>query len=244
MSAQGPLWLVPMKDSEFKSAGRQRKIRSFVLREGRITPAQQRAFEQHWPRFGIEYTGEQRDLDALFGRRAPHVLEIGFGNGETLAWASEHDANRDYLGIEVHRPGVGRLLNALAKRDARNVRLWNHDAVEVLEKEIAPGSLDEVRIWFPDPWHKKRHHKRRLIQSVFVQLLGSRVKLGGLLHLATDWTDYAEQMREVLEASPVWRNRNGGNGYAQRPSWRIETRFEQRGQRLGHAVFDLLYERV
>ncbi|HJU09073.1 MAG TPA: tRNA (guanosine(46)-N7)-methyltransferase TrmB, partial [Rhodanobacteraceae bacterium] len=215
-----------------------RRIRSFVLREGRITPAQQRAFEQHWPRFGIDYQGKPRDLDALFGRHAPHVLEIGFGNGEALAWASEHDSARDYLGIEVHRPGVGRLMNALAECDARNVRLWTHDAVEVLEHEIAPDSLDEVRIWFPDPWHKKRHHKRRLIQSGFVQLLSRRVKLGALLHLATDWADYAAQMREVLDADPAWRNR--GDGYARRPPWRIETRFEQRGQRLGHEVFDLL----
>jgi tRNA (guanine-N7-)-methyltransferase len=219
-----------------------RRIRSFVLREGRTTPAQQRAFERYWPRFGIDYQGTPRDLDALFGRHAPRVLEIGFGNGEALAWASEHGADRDYLGIEVHRPGVGRLMNTLAARDAHNVRIWNHDAVEVLEHEIPPASLDEVRIWFPDPWHKKRHHKRRLIQSGFVRLLGNRVKLGALLHLATDWADYAEQMREVLDADPAWRNR--GDGYAQRPPWRIETRFEQRGQRLGHGVFDLLYDRV
>ncbi|HEX7129725.1 MAG TPA: tRNA (guanosine(46)-N7)-methyltransferase TrmB [Rhodanobacteraceae bacterium] len=221
-----------------------RKIRSFVLREGRITPAQQRAFEQHWRRFGVDYAGQIHDLDALFGRRAPRVLEIGFGNGEALAWASEHDPDRDYLGIEVHRPGVGRLMNALAKRDARNVRLWNHDAVEVLENEIAPDSLDEVRIWFPDPWHKKRHHKRRLIQPGFVQLLASRVKLGGLLHLATDWSDYAEHMREVLGGARAWRSRRGDGGHAERPPWRIETRFEQRGLRLGHGVWDFLYDRV
>jgi len=172
------------------------------------------------------------------------VLEIGFGNGEALAWASDHDSDRDYLGVEVHRPGVGRLMNALAARDAHNVRIWNHDAVEVLEHEIRPDSLDEVRIWFPDPWHKKRHHKRRLIQSAFVRLLADRVKLGGLLHLATDWADYAAQMREVLDADPAWRDRNRGDGHARRPTWRIETRFEQRGQRLGHEVFDLLYDRV
>ena len=222
----------------------KRTIRSFVLRPGRITPAQQRAFEQHWQRFGVDYGGEARDLDALFGRHAPRVLEIGFGNGEALAWASEHDPDRDYLGVEVHRPGVGRLMNALAARETRNVRIWNHDAVEVLENELAPESLDEVRIWFPDPWHKKRHHKRRLIQPAFVRLLASRVKLGGLLHLATDWADYAAQMREVLEAAPAWRNRRGDGGYAERPPWRIETRFEQRGVRLGHGVWDLLYDRV
>jgi tRNA (guanine-N7-)-methyltransferase len=238
-----------MRDPEDQHArtDHPRAIRSFVLRQGRITPAQQRAFEQHWRRFGVDYSGEPRDLDALFGRRAPRVLEIGFGNGEALAWASGHDPDRDYLGIEVHRPGVGRLMNALAARDARdarNVRLWNHDAVEVLENEIPPDSLDEVRIWFPDPWHKKRHHKRRLIQPAFARLLASRVKLGGLLHLATDWADYAAQMREVLEAAPAWRNRRGDGGYAERPPWRIETRFEQRGVRLGHAVWDLLYDRV
>jgi tRNA (guanine-N7-)-methyltransferase len=221
-----------------------RAIRSFVLRQGRITPAQQRAFEQHWQRYGVDYSGKPRDLDGLFGRQAPRVLEIGFGNGEALAWASEHDPDRDYLGIEVHRPGVGRLMNALAARDARNVRLWDHDAVEVLENEIPPDSLDEVRIWFPDPWHKKRHHKRRLIQPAFARLLATRVKLGGLLHLATDWADYAAHMCEVLDAAPAWRNRGGDGSYAERPPWRIETRFEQRGVRLGYGVWDLLYDRV
>ena len=223
---------------------RHRKIRSFVLREGRMTPAQERAFELHWHGYGVEFSGQPRDLDALFGRRAARVLEIGFGSGEALAWASERDPDRDYLGIEVHGPGVGRLMNALAASDVRNVRLWRHDAVEVLERELAPDSLDEVRIWFPDPWHKKRHHKRRLIQPAFARLLASRVKLGGLLHLATDWADYAEQMREVLETAPAWRNWGGDGGFAQRPSWRIETRFEQRGVRLGHGVWDLLYVRA
>ncbi|MGH8164860.1 MAG: tRNA (guanine(46)-N(7))-methyltransferase TrmB, partial [Rhodanobacteraceae bacterium] len=158
-----------MRDSESESLGlpgHPRRIRSFVLREGRITPAQQRAFEQHWQRYGLDVTGAPRDFDDVFGRRAPRVLEIGFGNGEALVWASEHDRARDYLGIEVHRPGVGRLMNALAARDARNVRVWCHDAVEVLENEIPESALDEVRVWFPDPWHKKRHHKRRLIQSM------------------------------------------------------------------------------
>lgn len=236
-----------MRDSNSETgnpAEHPRVVRSFVLRQGRITPAQQRAFELHWQRFGIDWLGKPRDLDGLFGRTAPRVLEIGFGNGEALAWCAGHDPGRDYLGIEVHRPGVGRLMNALAARDAHNVRVWCHDAVEVLGHEIAPDALDEVRIWFPDPWHKKRHHKRRLIQMPFVQLLATRVRPGGLLHLATDWPDYARQMREVLDAAPAWHNRQGEGGYAQRPPWRIETRFEQRGMRLGHAVFDLLYERT
>jgi len=220
-----------------------RRIRSFVLREGRMTPAQQRAFETHWARFGIDYSGKTQDLDAHFGRRAPHVLEIGFGNGEALAWASEHDLARDYIGVEVHGPGVGRLMNALAARDAGNVRLYKHDAVEVLENEIAPGSLAEVRLWFPDPWHKKRHNKRRIVQPAFVALLATRMAPDGLLHLATDWEPYAQHMLEVMEAAPDWRNELGPGQFAEKPAWRIETHFERRGLKLGHGVWDLLYRR-
>lgn len=221
-----------------------RRIRSFVLREGRITPAQQRAFDTLWTRFGLDYRGAPRDLDASFGRAAPRVLEIGFGNGEALAWASAHDPGRDFIGVEVHGPGVGRLMNALAERDAANVRIYKHDAVEVLQQEIAPGTLAEVRIWFPDPWHKKRHHKRRLIQSDFAALLASRVAPGGLLHLATDWQGYAEHMLEVMEAAPGWRNQSGPAAYTDKPAWRIETHFERRGLKLGHGVWDLLYRRT
>jgi len=230
--------------NESSDTPHRRTIRSFVLREGRITPAQQRAFAEHWARFGIDYIGAPRDLDALFGRRTPRVLEIGFGNGEALAWAGEHNPARDYLGIEVHRPGVGRLMNALAARDVRNVRIWNHDAVEVLRDEISEAALDEVRIWFPDPWPKKRHHKRRLIQPAFMELMTTRVKSGGLLHLATDWSQYASHMQEVLAAQPGWRLRTGESGESKRPEWRTETRFERRGLDLGHPVTDLLYDRV
>ncbi|TAN08634.1 MAG: tRNA (guanosine(46)-N7)-methyltransferase TrmB [Rhodanobacteraceae bacterium] len=222
----------------------RRGIHSFVLREGRITPAQQRAFAAHWARFGLDYAGTPRDFDALFERAAPRVLEIGFGNGEALAWASAHDPARDYLGIEVHRPGVGRLLNALAAQDAGNARIWNHDAVEVLQHEIPVAALDEVRIWFPDPWPKKRHHKRRLIQPAFAVLLATRVKPRGLLHLATDWPEYAAHMQDVLAACTEWRLRQGQSGESMRPAWRIETRFERRGRALGHPVTDLLYDRV
>ena len=230
--------------SEPSDPVRHRAIRSFVLREGRITPAQQRAFAQHWRRFGIDFAGSPVDLDALFGRTAPRVLEIGFGNGEALAWAGQHEPARDHLGIEVHRPGVGRLMNALAAHDVGNVRVWNHDAVEVLQNDLAPGTLDEVRIWFPDPWPKKRHHKRRLVQPAFVDLLTTRVKPGGLLHLATDWPEYAVHMQEVLAGQPGWRLREGASGDSGRPAWRIETRFERRGIDLGHPVTDLLYDRV
>lgn len=223
---------------------RRRRVRSFVLREGRITDAQQRAFEQHWQQYGLDYHGQPRNLDEVFGRQAARVLEIGFGNGEALAWAAAHDVERDYLGIEVHRPGVGRLMNALADKQATHVRLYRHDAVEVLQDEIAPAALSQVRIWFPDPWPKKRHHKRRLVQPEFVALVASRVAPGGLLHLATDWANYAEQMHEVMQAAPGWRNRATEGDFVERPPWRIQTHFEQRGRKLGHDVWDLLYERV
>jgi len=220
-----------------------RKVRSFVLRQGRFTPAQQRAFDELWPRFGLDYTGRQRDFDAAFGRNARRVLEIGFGNGEALRFAAREDPDRDLIGIEVHAPGVGRLLNALAADDARNVRLYHHDAVEVLEHEIADASLDEVRIYFPDPWHKKRHNKRRLVQPGLAALLVRKLATGGRLHLATDWHDYAEQMWDVLDATPGLCNRAGPRGHVPRPPWRPQTHFETRGQKLGHEVWDLLYDR-
>ena len=220
-----------------------RAVRSFVLRQGRFTPAQQRAFDAQWPRFGLDYQGSPRDFDAAFGRQAPRILEIGFGNGEALRFSAHLDPARDHIGIEVHAPGVGRLLNALAEDDARNVRLYHHDAVEVLQNEIADASLDEVRIYFPDPWHKKRHHKRRLVSPAFAALLVRKLAPDGRLHLATDWHDYAEQMWNVLDATPGLRNRAGPRGHVPRPDWRPQTHFEARGLKLGHGVWDLLYDR-
>ncbi|WP_242111568.1 tRNA (guanosine(46)-N7)-methyltransferase TrmB [Luteimonas aquatica] len=228
----------------FTATPGERRVRSFVLRQGRFTPAQQRAFDQLWPRFGLDYLGEARDFDGAFGRRAPRVLEIGFGNGEALRYAAAHDRDRDYIGIEVHAPGVGRLLNALAEDGSDHVRLYHHDAVEVLTREIADGGLDEIRIYFPDPWHKKRHHKRRLVQPEFARLLVRKLAADGRLHLATDWRDYAEQMWDVLDATPGLRNRAGARGAVPRPDWRPQTHFETRGQRLGHEVWDLLYDRM
>lgn len=222
----------------------RRSVRSFVLRQGRFTPAQQRAFDALWPRFGLDYTATLRDYDAVFGRSARRVLEIGFGNGEALRYAAAHDPTRDYLGVEVHAPGVGRLLNALAEDGSEHVRVYRHDAVEVLEHEIADGALDEIRIYFPDPWHKKRHHKRRLLQPAFARLLVDKLSPDGRLHLATDWQDYAEQMWDVLDATRGLRNRAGARGRVPRPQWRPQTHFESRGQRLGHGVWDLLYDRV
>lgn len=221
----------------------RRQVRSFVLRQGRFTEAQQRAFDTLWPRFGLDYTGEPRDFDAAFGRKAKRVLEIGFGNGEALRFAAQHDRERDLIGIEVHAPGVGRLLNALEHDDARNVRVYHHDAVEVLRNEVADASLDEIRIYFPDPWHKKRHNKRRLVQPDFAALLVAKLAGDGRLHLATDWQDYAEQMWDVLDATPGLVNRAGPRGSVPRPQWRPQTHFETRGQKLGHGVWDLLYDR-
>ena len=220
-----------------------RKVRSFVLRQGRFTDAQQRAFDELWPRFGLDYTGTQRDFDAAVGRSAKRILEIGFGNGQALRYSAQLDPARDHIGIEVHAPGVGRLLNALAEDNASNVRLYHHDAVEVLQHEIADGTLDEVRIYFPDPWHKKRHHKRRLVSDAFAALLVRKLASDGRLHLATDWQDYAEQMWDVLEATAGLSNTAGPRGHVARPLWRPQTHFETRGQNLGHGVWDLLYTR-
>lgn len=229
------------QDAE-NSVDQPRHIRSFVLRQGRFTPAQQRAFGEFWARYGLD---PRVPLDAprTFARVAPLVLEIGFGNGEQLLWSGQHEPQRDFIGIEVHRPGVGRLMNALAANNVENVRLYNHDAVDVLECAIAPRALDEVRIYFPDPWPKQRQQKRRLIQAEFIGLLATRVRAGGLLHLATDWADYAEQMLAVMDAAPGWRNRAGAGQFSPQPATRIDTHFQKRGLRLGHGVWDLLYER-
>lgn len=223
---------------------RRRELRSFVRREGRFTPAQQRALRTLWSHYGVDYSGQPRDLDALFGRRAPRVLEIGFGNGEALLHAAVLQPECDLLGIEVYRPGVGRALNALAAQGIGNVRICCHDAVEVLRHEIVNASLDEVRIYFPDPWPKKRHHKRRLIQPSFVQLLAERLRPGGRLHLATDWPSYAEHMRAVLAAEPAFAPALGTDPVIARPHWRPQTRFELRGRERGHPVCDLLYARL
>lgn len=236
--------MMQAQDAPGRDTTKHRPVRSYVLREGRITPAQQRAFDAHWARYGLDYRGKPRDLDAVFGRVAPRVMEIGFGNGEALLWSAGHDAERDYLGVEVHRPGVGRLMNALAEDGIDNARVYRHDAVEVLREEIAPASLAEVRIWFPDPWPKKRHHKRRIVQPGFIDMIASRVAPGGLLHLATDWAEYAEHMQEVMSQAEGWRNRSPSGDYVERPPWRIQTHFENRGRKLGHGVWDLLHERV
>jgi tRNA (guanine-N7-)-methyltransferase len=223
---------------------RNRPIRSFVMRTGRQTVAQTRALEDLWPRHGVDYLPKPLSLDEVFGRSAPRTLEIGFGNGEHLASLAAAHPERDYLGIEVHRPGVGHLLLLAQTHDLPNIRVSTHDAVEVLRDQIAPASLDEVLVLFPDPWHKKRHHKRRLIQPPFVELIASRMQAGGVFKLATDWEEYAVQMLEVLGAATgLFRNLSPSGDWMPRPDERAPTRFEKRGARLGHGVWDLAFER-
>ena len=218
-----------------------RPIRSFVLRQGRISIAQQRAYDTLAPRFGVPFEHQDLDLAQTFGRDAPKILEIGFGMGESTAAIAQAHPENDYLAVEVHTPGVGSLLKLLGENDSGNVRIVQHDAVEVLRHMLGPDSLDGVHIFFPDPWHKKRHHKRRLIQADFVKLLCDRLKLGGYIHVATDWQEYAEHILAVLSAEPCLANT--AENYAARPEYRPLTKFEQRGLRLGHGVWDLVFRR-
>ena len=216
-------------------------IRSYVLRQGRVSNAQHRAHESLWPAWGIDYSPTPLDFDALYGRKARRILEIGFGMGETTATLAALHPELDYLGIEVHTPGVGSLLKQIGEGGLTNVRIIQHDAVEVLQHMVPPDSIDGAHIFFPDPWPKKRHHKRRLIQPPLISLLVSRLKPGGYLHLATDWQEYAEQMLVVLSGEPLLENTT--EGYAARPASRPVTKFETRGLKLGHGVWDLLFRR-
>lgn len=216
-------------------------IRSYVLRQGRVSDAQQRACDELLPCFGIPYAPQPLDLDTVFGRDAPRILEIGFGMGETTARIAATHPENDYLGIEVHTPGVGALLKRLRDEGLTNVRVIRHDAVEVVRDMIPSRALSAIHIFFPDPWPKQRHHKRRLVQPSFAALLASRLAPGGYLHLATDWLDYAEQMLAVLAAEP--RLANAAERFAARPDYRPQTKFEGRGLRLGHGVWDLVFRR-
>ncbi len=221
-----------------------RRIRSFVRREGRLTKGQQRALADLFPRYGVTLEQGGLELDALFGRRAFRVLEIGFGNGTSLAQMAANHPQNDYFGIEVHRPGVGNLLLQIEKQHLDNIRVSNDDAVEVLERQIPDGSLDAVYLFFPDPWHKKKHHKRRIVQPMFVRLVRRKLKPGGIFHLATDWENYADHMLEVITGAAGFENLAGSGNYSTRPEYRPLTKFEQRGQRLGHGVWDLVFRKT
>ena len=221
-----------------------RRIRSFVRREGRLTKGQQRALAELFSQYGITLQQGIIDFDALFGRRGARILEIGFGNGASLAeMATEHPEN-DYLGIEVHRPGVGNLLLQIEKQSLNNIRVSNDDAIEVLEQQIPDESLDDVYLFFPDPWHKKKHHKRRIVQPAFVNLIQRKLKPGGIFHMATDWENYAEHMMAAMSTAAGFKNIAGEGQYTARPAYRPLTKFEQRGHRLGHGVWDLVFRKM
>ncbi len=219
----------------------QRGIRSFVLRQGRVSNAQRRAHDTLLPVFGVPYTQAPLDLNTVFGRQAPRILEIGFGMGETTALIAGTHPENDYLAIEVHTPGVGGLLKLIGENSLRNIRIVQHDATEVLQYMLMPGTLNGVHIFFPDPWPKKRHQKRRLVQPPLIALLASRMASGAYLHLATDWEEYAHQMLQVLGAEPLLANTV--EGFAARPESRPQTKFETRGLRLGHKVCDLVFRK-
>ncbi len=216
-------------------------IRSFVLRAGRMGPGQQRAMLEMGPRFLIPFAPSLHDWDTTFGRQAPRVMEIGFGMGTATASVAAAQPQTDFIGVEVHGPGVGALLKLIGEQQLNNVRVLRHDAVEVLQQMVAPASLAGIHIWFPDPWHKFKHNKRRLIQAPFVARLVQHLAPGGYLHCATDWEPYAQQMLQVLQAEPGLVNT--AEGFAPRPDWRPLTKFEDRGLKLGHGVWDLVYRR-
>ncbi|GKW16174.1 tRNA (guanosine(46)-N7)-methyltransferase TrmB [Pectobacterium actinidiae] len=230
---------------EFDENGRpMRRIRSFVRRQGRLTNGQQLALDNYWPVMGVEYQTEQVDFNALFGRDAPVVLEIGFGMGASLVTMAAQHPEQNFLGIEVHLPGVGACLASAQEAGISNLRVMCHDAVDVLMNMIPDGSLSMVQLFFPDPWHKARHNKRRIVQVPFVQLVQSKLKVGGVFHMATDWEPYAQHMLEVMTSVTEYRNLSDNNEYVERPESRPLTKFEARGQRLGHGVWDLMFERI
>lgn len=221
-----------------------RTVKSFVLRAGRVTEGQQKALDDVWPQMGLELSQGLLDLDVVFGREAPVVLEIGFGMGDSLVEMANDQPEKNYIGIEVHRAGVGRLLSNADKQGLTNIRVFCHDAIDILAQCIPDGSLDCIQLFFPDPWHKKRHHKRRIVQSEFAQTLRKKLKVGGVFHMATDWENYAEHMMEVMSAEEGYANVAGEGVYSPQPKWRPVTKFQKRGERLGHGVWDLMFEKT
>lgn len=220
-----------------------RKIRSFVKREGRMTNRQQSAIDSLWATMGVDFDDKLIDFDALFGRRAPVVLEIGFGMGKSLVEMAKNAPEKNFIGIEVHGPGVGACLADAEEAGVTNLRVINHDAVEILDKMIPDNSLAVFQLYFPDPWHKARHHKRRIVQPEFIENMRQKLAIGAVIHMATDWENYAEHMLEVLQAAADFKNTSESD-YAPRPEWRPLTKFENRGNNLGHGVWDLLFERI
>lgn len=236
LAGDGPLSLRP----EYKP----KAIRSYVIRAGRMTVGQKNAFRSFWPTYGASLHDGAFNLAEQFGREAPAVLEIGFGMGASLLTMAEQEPEKDFIGIEVHPPGVGHLINEAGDKGIPNLRVFMADAIDVLDDCIADGSLERLQLYFPDPWHKKKHNKRRILQPAFAQTVLKKLKVGGVFHLATDWEHYADQMMEVMSAAPGYNNQAGDFRYSARPDYRPITKFEMRGERLGHGVWDLLFERV
>ena len=220
-----------------------RPIRSFVLRTGRLTNAQQKALDNHWQDYGIDYSNTLLDFEATFGNKNPVTLEIGFGNGESLLEQAINNPDRNFLGIEVHTPGVGHLIHGAQQAGISNLRVIRHDAIEVLNHQIPENSLDRVQLFFPDPWHKKRHHKRRILQDDFVENIRKHLKVGGHFHMATDWENYAEHMLETMGQHQGFFNIAGNDRFVSAEGLRPQTKFERRGLKLGHGVWDMVYEK-
>ncbi|CAG9296019.1 tRNA (guanosine(46)-N7)-methyltransferase TrmB [Celerinatantimonas diazotrophica] len=232
------------EQAEFDAAKPRRQIRSFVKREGRLSHRQARALEEFLPVYGLTHQSGRFDLDAIFKRKAPRILEIGFGMGKSLVQMAKEHPECDYIGIEVHRPGVGACLADMQDMQLTNIRVIEHDAVEILKENIADSSLHKLQLFFPDPWHKKRHHKRRIVQPEFADLVRQKLEVGGVFHMATDWQNYAEHMLQVMSQAPGYKNLSDSADYVPRPDSRPLTKFENRGQKLGHGVWDLMFERT
>ena len=227
-----------------EDTSKHRAIKSFVMRAGRMTEGQQRGLDQGWPKFGLQLEDGLRDFDQVFGRTAPRTFEIGFGMGHSTLEMAAASPEQDFIGVEVHRPGVGALLNGLMTQNLSNMRVYSCDAMDVLRNCVADASLDRVLLFFPDPWHKAKHNKRRIVQPAFAELVRLKLKVGGVLHMATDWQPYAEYMLEVINAAPGYQNLAADGQYVPRPTERPTTKFERRGERLGHGVWDLKFQRI
>ena len=233
-----------MNEQQSTEAQQRREIKSFVMRAGRMTPGQQRGLDEGWPRYGLELESGPLNISELFGRDAPVTFEIGFGMGQSLLEMAQAAPEQDFIGVEVHRPGVGALLNGMLKQDMNNVRVYSCDALDVLRQCVADNSLDRVLLYFPDPWHKSRHHKRRIVNENFAALVRQKLKPGGILHMATDWEPYAEHMLEVMQVAPGYQNLSPAGNWVERPAERPVTKFERRGERLGHGVWDLKFSKA
>ena len=229
---------------EIKPEYKNKPIRSYVIRGGRITEGQKKAFDRAWSRYGLSLFDGSLDQQSVFGRQAPLVVEVGFGMGDSLLEMVKAQPNCDFIGIEVHPPGVGRLINNAGKEDVGNLRVYMADAIDVLDDCIPDGTLERFQLYFPDPWHKKKHNKRRIVQPEFVQSVRRKLRIGGVFHMATDWEPYAEHMLEVMQVAEGFANQQADDSYAPRPQYRPLTKFEKRGERLGHGVWDLLFQRT